>query len=214
MPALMKGSPSGSPQARASKTTGAPSVRPIASGDGWSVSEFLCSAGPLDRPFEERHDGYSIAAVMEGCFTYRTGRQASLLYPGALLLGNSRSRFACGHDHSIGDRCISFNFREDVFDEIASASRAKGFRRPMLPASHGLTPLFCAIEDLRRGAPSRRAEELAVEVAEAALGALDGAAPRLPRLTGKSGGSSRRCAGSRRILMKPRTFPGLRASRD
>jgi len=176
MDTAMKGQPSGLRTPGSSRAPTAPAVRPIASGDGWSVSEFLCSAGPGDRPLEERHDGFSIAAVIQGCFTYRSGKEASLLYPGALLLGNSRSCFVCGHEHSVGDRCISFNFREDAFEEIASAWRAKNFSRPMLPASHELTPLLAAVEDLDRSASALRAEELAVAVAETTIGTLNGAA--------------------------------------
>ena len=164
-------------QSSGSMPASAPAVRRIAGGDDWSVSEFLCTAGPQDRPVEERHDGYSIAAVIEGCFTYRAGKEASLLYPGALLLGNSGTCFACGHDHSAGDRCISFNFREDAFEAIAggiSSGAQAGFRQPMLPASHRLTPLLAAVENLRRDAPPLRAEEIAVALAETASAALAG----------------------------------------
>ena len=72
----------------------------------------MCSAGPADRPYEERHEGFSIAAVLEGCFTYRSDRGASLLYPGALLLGKSRACYECGHEHSVGGHlagvCVTF----------------------------------------------------------------------------------------------------------
>src|SRR5690349_18764834 len=40
--------------------------RTLAAGDGWSVHDVVCRAGPYDRPFEERHDGFSISAVVEG----------------------------------------------------------------------------------------------------------------------------------------------------
>ena len=63
--------------------------RTLAAGDGWSVHEVVCRAGPSDRPFEERHEGFSVSAVIEGSFTYRSEAGRGLLYPGALLLGNS-----------------------------------------------------------------------------------------------------------------------------
>ena len=44
-------------------TATAPAVRSLSRGREWSVSEYLCTAGPGDRPFEERHDAVSIAAV-------------------------------------------------------------------------------------------------------------------------------------------------------
>ena len=128
------------------------SARRIAGGETWSVTELVCRAGPADRPFEERHEGFSIAAVLEGSFTYRADRGANLLYPGALLLGNHRACYRCGHEHGRGDRCISFNLREDAFEEIASVAslrRRRPLSQPMLPASNRLAPLFTAIENLR-----------------------------------------------------------------
>ena len=152
------------------------SARRIAGGEAWSVSEIVCRAGPADRPFEERHEGFSIAAVLEGCFTYRANRAASLLYPGALLLGNHRACYCCGHEHSAGDRCISFNLREDAFEEIASAAssrRRRPLTEPMLPASNRLTPLIAATERLRRGASPLEAEELLVVLVETVVAALN-----------------------------------------
>ena len=152
------------------------SVRSIAEGETWSVSEIVCRAGPTDRPFEERHEGFSIAAVLEGSFTYRADRGASLLHPGALLLGNHRVCYECGHEHGRGDRCISFNLREDAFEEIASAAssrRRRPLSQPMLPASNRLTPLLAAIERLRGGASPLEVEELLVVLVETVVGALN-----------------------------------------
>ena len=138
-----------------------PAVRRIAGGEAWSVSEVVCSAGPKDRAYEERHDGFSISAVLEGSFTYRAGGSASILYPGALLLGNDGGCFVCGHQHSVGDRCVSFNVRDDALDE-ARLPRVRGraaFGQPILPASNALIPLFAAIDAMRDGAsplPPRR----------------------------------------------------------
>jgi hypothetical protein len=79
-----------------------PAVRPIAGGETWSISEIVCSAGPGDRVYEERHQGFSISAVLQGCFTYRSDQGKSLLYPGALLLGANRSCYECGHEPARG----------------------------------------------------------------------------------------------------------------
>ena len=98
-------------------------VRPIAGGEDWSVSEFICAAGPGDRPFEELHEGYTIAAVVKGSFTYRGDSGVALMHPGALLLGNSGKCFECAHEHGAGDRCVSFNFSPELFCEIAITVR-------------------------------------------------------------------------------------------
>ena len=62
-------------------------ARTLASGEGWTLSEFLCRAGPDNRPFEERHDGFSLAAVISGQFVYRGDGGVAHLVPGALLTG-------------------------------------------------------------------------------------------------------------------------------
>jgi AraC family transcriptional regulator len=113
------------------------SSRRIAGGDGWSCHEFVCRAGPQDRPFEERHGGVSIAAVVEGSFTYASETGRALLHPGALLLGNHGACYSCGHEHATGDRCVSVQFTSDYFGEIAAtAAGSSRFRFPtaMLPA--------------------------------------------------------------------------------
>jgi AraC family transcriptional regulator len=174
--------PSPAQAASASRLT----VRRIAGGETWSVSEIVCSAGPADRPYEERHEGFSIAAVLAGSFTYRVGRGASLLYPGALLLGKSRACYECGHEHGRGDRCVSFNLREDAFEEIASigcSRRRDRLSQPMLPASNRLMPLIAAIENLRDCAQPLQAEELMIALVETVVAELnDGArSPPAPR---------------------------------
>ncbi len=163
-----------------------PFVRRIAGGETWSVSEIVCSAGPEDRPYEERHQGFSISAVLQGCFTYRSDRGESLLYPGALLLGANRSCYQCGHEHSAGDRCISFNVREDAFDDIASIASSRGgdpLSRPMLPASNRLTPLLAAIERAPDCVSPLKAEELLIALFEAVVAELNDGfhAPSAPK---------------------------------
>src|SRR3546814_3408290 len=48
--------------------------RTIAAGNGWPFRDILCTAGPADRAFEERHDSASISLVAAGSFRYRTDR--------------------------------------------------------------------------------------------------------------------------------------------
>ncbi len=161
----------------AERDNGAPLARVIASGQGWSVSEFLCRAGPSDRPFEERHDGYTIAAVVEGSFTYKADGGDALLYPGALLLGNHGRCFACGHDHSAGDRCIAFNFAPDAFAEIAAASAGSSryeFSAAATAADYALTPVTVGIEAIGGAAAHLRIEEAVFRLAEGVIAALSG----------------------------------------
>ncbi|TIS28676.1 MAG: AraC family transcriptional regulator, partial [Mesorhizobium sp.] len=40
----------------------------LASGHGWQVSDVICTARAGDRPFEEQHRGFCVAAVTRGTF--------------------------------------------------------------------------------------------------------------------------------------------------
>jgi len=149
--------------------------RTLATGDGWSVHEVVCNAGPSDRPFEERHEGFSVSAVIEGSFTYRSDAGRGLLYPGALLLGNSGSCFECGHAHGVGDRCISLNVRDDLFGEIAAAAASTSrfrFSAPSLPPSPKALPVVALMEALSLRAPALRREELVLGLVERVVAAM------------------------------------------
>jgi AraC family transcriptional regulator len=151
--------------------------RTLAAGEGWSVHEVVCRAGPTDKPFEEQHDGFSISAVVEGSFTYRSGAGVGLLYPGALLLGNNGRCFECGHEHGVGDRCVSLNVREDLFGEVAAAAASTSrfcFSAPSLPPSAKALPLVTLLEALSAGPPSLRGEELALQLIEGVVAATAG----------------------------------------
>src|SRR5919108_77108 len=67
-------------------TTGIPSARVLARGEGWSVADVLCTSGPSDRRFEEQHDEISIAIVAAGKVLYRTTTGHALMTPGSILL--------------------------------------------------------------------------------------------------------------------------------
>jgi AraC-like DNA-binding protein len=151
--------------------------RRLAAGDGWSVHEVVCRAGPSDRPFEERHEGFSVSAVVDGSFTYRSDAGHGLLYPGSLLLGNNGWCFECGHAHGTGDRCISLNVREDLFGEIAAAVASTSrfrFAAPSLPPSRKALPIVARMETLSSTAPSLLCEELALGVIERVIAAMAG----------------------------------------
>lgn len=136
---------------------GPPRLVPIAHREQWSLAEYVCAAGPHDRPFEERHHQVSIALVTHGTFRYRTNTGEGLLYPGAFLLGNPNTCYECGHEHSSGDRCLALSVSHDLFAEIASgaasAERCR-FRRPTLPAIADLASICASLQHATElGAP-------------------------------------------------------------
>lgn len=107
--------------------------RRIAGGEHWSVSDVICTSGPADRPFEEQHEGVSIAIVAAGSFQYRSSLGRAMLTPGSLLLGNHDQCFECGHEHAAGDRCIAFRYAPDFFARVAGTDRLGAARVPPLP---------------------------------------------------------------------------------
>jgi AraC-like DNA-binding protein len=126
-----------------------PKLRPIAREPQWSLTEYVCSAGPHDRTFEERHDRVSIALVTSGTFRYRTDTGEGILYPGAFLLGNAGSCYECGHEHSHGDRCLALHIDRELFGEIASGSSGSthcDFRTAILPAVSELASISASIQ--------------------------------------------------------------------
>jgi AraC family transcriptional regulator len=128
------------------------SSRILASGAGWRVSDVVCTAGPADRAFEERHGSMCIALVTSGTFEYRAAQGAALMSPGSLLLGNAGTCFECGHTHGRGDRCLSFQFSPELLEQIVS--RGSGARKPSfsvarLPPLPALLPAIFEAHSLR-----------------------------------------------------------------
>lgn len=162
-------------------------LRPLAAGQGWCATDVLCSAGPHDRPFEEQHASVCIAAVIEGTFRYRAVSGTAVLAPGSLLLGNAGQCFECGHDHSVGDRCLSFRFAPDYFEEIVAAipGRRTAFAVPRLPPGAPLMPLLATAEAASHDSSLASFEELGLRLAGAALTALADAPRPEPSITAR-----------------------------
>jgi AraC family transcriptional regulator len=117
-------------------------------GDGWTVKDVVCSCGPDDRPYDEQHDNVAIAIVTSGTFQYRgsgtNGRE--MMTPGSLLLGSPGQCFECGHEHGVGDRCLSFHFTHEYFDAITADTGTRRtthpFRSLRLPPVRTLSPVI------------------------------------------------------------------------
>jgi AraC family transcriptional regulator len=160
---------------RSIRAAGVPVARPLCQGQDWSISEYLCTAGPDDRPFEERHEEFSIAAVIEGTFSYRGDTGTAVMHPGAFLFGNSATCYECGHDHSTGDRCISFSFSPAYFAEVAASIAGSGrfrFPTPMLPVTPKLLPWLVRIEARTALAQRLEMDESVPHLMEAVIGAV------------------------------------------
>ena len=182
----------------------------LASGPGWSVTDIVCTAGPHDPVYEERHDAVCIAAVTHGTFRYRSSDGEAMLAPGALLLGNQGTCFECGHEHGHGDRCIAFHFSPEHLETVLAAvpgSRTATFGVPRLPPLPALIPLVAEAAVAQEGGDIAEFEELALRLAGAVASTVAGRVAAAPRLGHRDG---QRVAGAvRRIEAKADERLGL-----
>ena len=149
--------------------------RPIAAGAGWTVDDVVCSCGPDDRPFDEQHEQVAVAIVTSGTFQYRgsgtNGRE--MMTPGSVLLGSPGQCFECGHEHGVGDRCLSFRFSLEYFDAITARAERRGasltFRSLRLPPVRTLSPVIADACAALAGADDVAWEELGIHLAACAI---------------------------------------------
>ena len=148
-------------------------ARTLAQGEGWIVQDVICTSGPRDRPFEERHACVEIALVAAGSFQYRSTAGSELMTPGSLLLGNPGQRFECAHAHGTGDRCLSFHYSPEYFEALATDAGGRSARPEFcalrLPPLRGLSPLAARACAGLAGAGHVAWEELALQLAARAV---------------------------------------------
>jgi AraC family transcriptional regulator len=165
----------------ADKAPRRPEGRSLARGDGWAVSHVICTLGPRDRPFEERHTNISIAIVAAGTFQYRSAAGRELMTPGSLLLGNAGQTFECGHEHGIGDRCIAFSYTPDFFDCLLAGAGIRNigadFKMQRVPALREFSPIIARTYAGLAGARDVSWEELGIELAVRAIQIASGFSP-------------------------------------
>ena len=154
----------------------------LARGDGWSVTDVVCTCGPGDRVFEESHTQQSIGVVLSGTFQYRSRDGRHMMSAGSFLLGNPGDAYECDHEHAVGDRCVAFHYSTGYLEQIAanapgSKIRAR-FGATRLPPARELSDAV-ARTAVALGMSERTAwNELAVRIGAAALLFDAGIAPR------------------------------------
>lgn len=163
---------------------GIAAARVLARGPGWRVADMMCTSGPQDRRFEEQHSDVSIAVVLAGSFQYRASANGSrarneLMTPGSLLLGAAGQCFECGHEHGAGDRCVSFWYAPEYFEEIAADSGGRlatgTFPVTRIPPLSGLSPIVARVDAGLTNNISKLAwEELSLKLAESTLELVHG----------------------------------------
>jgi AraC-like DNA-binding protein len=154
----------------------------LAQGDGWTVSDVVCTSGPDDRPFEERHSHFSIAIVAAGTFQYRSTAGREVMTPGSLMLGSAGQSFECGHEHGVGDRCVAFWYAPAYFERLAGDAGARGpapgFGALRLPPLRALSPLVARACAGALGRADVPWEEIGIRLAAQAVQLSGGLPPR------------------------------------
>jgi AraC-like DNA-binding protein len=142
------------------------------------VSDVVCTAGPADRRFEEQHADVCVAVVASGTFQYRSTAGRELMTPGSLLLGSPGHCFECGHEHGVGDRCVSFHFTPDYFQRVAADAGGRGdvltFGATRLPPVRQTASAVARACAGLSGAGRVSWEEVAIELAAGAVKLLHG----------------------------------------
>jgi AraC family transcriptional regulator len=146
---------------------------------GLSVTRWVCSAGPRDRPFPEEHRAATLAVVLGGSFCYRCRGRTHALVPGAVMLGEPGEPFVCSHEHGVGDVCLSVGLSEGLLESAASVCAAPGrlFAASVAPPRARVVAVARALEQAAR-AGEGGADELALALAGEVFAALAGQAPR------------------------------------
>ena len=159
--------------------------RLLVGGKGWTVCDVICNAGPHVRPREEQHRGVSIAIVRSGTFQYRSSAGREVMTPGSLMLGNPGQYFECGHEHGVGDRCISFTYEPSLMEELVAEAGLRVLRKSFsvlrVPAVRELSSVVArahaaSVQSWYSGSDSEQAswEEVAVELAVRAFELANG----------------------------------------
>ncbi len=166
-------------------TAKGPRRRFLAQRPEWSVSEYVCTAGPEDRPFEEQHNHVSVALVTAGTFQYRADTGSAMLYPGAFLLGNDGACFECDHEHGTGDRCLAVHISRQLFEEVAASSVGSSrfrFPTPMLPSRPELASIAASLQCLPTADTRLEIDEAVLALVETVVGLFRVSVPSPPRL--------------------------------
>ena len=84
-----------------------------------TVVDYQCTVGPADpAPEVEMFRSYSLSYVRQGTFGCRAQGRAFELITGSLLVGRPGFEYVATHDHAYGDRCLSFQFSDELVDSL------------------------------------------------------------------------------------------------
>jgi AraC-like DNA-binding protein len=145
-------------------------------GEGVSVIDYRCAAGPEDTPFVEFHRDFSVSYVRKGSFGCRVGSRSYQLVAGSILIGHPGDEYVCTHETPGGDECLSFHLAPAVVEAI-------GYR-PDIWRSVSVPPLpeLMVLGELAQAATEGRSDvgldELGIMLAGRLVALVPGRKPR------------------------------------
>ena len=145
-------------------------------GEGVSVIDYRCAAGPKDTPFVEFHRDFSVSYVRRGSFGCRARGRLFELVAGSILVGHPGDEYVCTHEHGGGDECLSFHFAPALVEALGC--------RPEIWRSVSVPPLpqLMVLGELAQAAAEGRSDigldELGMLLAERLATLLSGRQPR------------------------------------
>lgn len=126
-----------------------------------AVVDYVCSAGPADRPYVEVHDEYRVAYVRRGSFGCRIGGRGYELVAGSVMAVRPQVEYLCTHEHHArGDECLSVRLSCELVERLCG--RQSAWRAGCLPP----VPQLMVLGELAQAAAGGRSN---VGVDEAAL---------------------------------------------
>src|SRR6516165_5268124 len=87
-------------------------------GEGVSVIDYRCAAGPRDTPFVEFHRDFSVSYVRKGSFGCHARGRCFELVAGSIFVGHAGDEYICTHEHLGGDECLSFHLAPALVEAI------------------------------------------------------------------------------------------------
>ena len=136
----------------------------LASGSGWRVADVVCTLRPARSPFRgaarrclhRGGNGRDVPIPLDA----RVGRAGA----GRVAARQRSPCFECGHEHGVGDRCLSFQFAPEFLRRCRSRSPGRApslaFSVPRLPPHPALLPIIAAAEAAREDGDTAAFEEV------------------------------------------------------
>jgi AraC family transcriptional regulator len=141
-----------------------------------SVIDYRCEARRDDAPFVEHHNGFSIAYVRKGSFGCRARGQFFELVAGSILVGSPGDEYICTHEHSVGDKCLSFHPTPALVEAIGD--RPEIWRSVYVPPLPKLMVLAELAQAVVEGRGEIALDELGILLTAGFVAIVSGRRPR------------------------------------